>query len=505
MRTRPHTSASARIGIAAVLVALVLLPLRALAGDYDRWYTVEMFGTRAGYMHSYQKTENGQITSASSMVIELRRASSSVSMTVEGVFVETEAGKPVSMRSVQKLATTPKVSEYTFGEKEIAFTITEGDQKRSGTRPLPEGTWLTPAAATEYVAQRLKAEADKIVVRTIDPLSGPDAEVLTLSGMQRTTVEAMGKTVPAIKCVSTSTAVKGVSQTEYLDESGIPIRSQVSLGPIALTVVVSDKAAALAKNAGGGGEIPELMVKTFITPDKPVAHPRKARKAVFLLSVPDGAMPELPTTGVQRVAKASEQSSRVAIGGEPVAAPEEDAKNEAYLASTSMLRHDDPEVRKLAEKATAGMGPEKPARAEAMRKFVEKYVKTKDLDVGFASASEVARTRHGDCSEHGVLLAALLRADGIPARVVSGLVYVESAEGASGGIFGYHMWAQALLERDGKHVWVDLDGTLPGPRAFDATHIALATSALGEGEEATSLATILPLMGRLSIKVESAE
>ena len=155
------------------------------------------------------------------------------------------------------------------------------------------------------------------------------------------------------------------------------------------------------------------------------------------------------------------------------------------------------------KRATSQAGDDKGARAETMRKFVEKYVKAKDLDVGFASASEVARTRHGDCTEHGVLLAAMLRADGIPARVVSGLVYVETGE--AGGIFGYHMWAQALLEKAGKPTWVDLDGTLPGPRPFDATHVALGMSALAEGEEAQSLASILPLMGRLSIKVESAE
>src|SRR5262249_13057871 len=153
-------------------------------------------------------------------------------------------------------------------------------------------------------------------------------------------------------------------------------------------------------------------------------------------------------------------------------------KNAAYLASTSMLKSDDPRIKALVEEATKNAGPGKPTRAEAMRAFVHRYITTKDLDVGFASASEVARTRHGDCTEHGALLAAMLRADGIPARVVSGLVYVEQEDGK--GIFGYHMWAQALLEKNGNPTWMDLDGTLP-IGAFDATHIALATSALAEG------------------------
>ena len=49
-----------------------------------------------------------------------------------------------------------------------------------------------------------------------------------------------------------------------------------------------------------------------------------------------------------------------------------------------------------------------------------------------------ARTRSGDCSEHAVLLTALLRARGIPARVSHGLVYLEqraraTAASTSGG------------------------------------------------------------------------
>ena len=57
------------------------------------------------------------------------------------------------------------------------------------------------------------------------------------------------------------------------------------------------------------------------------------------------------------------------------------------------------------------------------------------------------------------LLAAMLRADDIPSRTVSGLVYVSSFEGAK-DIFGYHMWTQGWIAEDGKGRWVDLDATL---------------------------------------------
>jgi transglutaminase-like putative cysteine protease len=106
------------------------------------------------------------------------------------------------------------------------------------------------------------------------------------------------------------------------------------------------------------------------------------------------------------------------------------------------------------------------------------------------------RTREGDCTEHGVLLTAALRAAGIPARAATGMLYVESFEGAE-RIFGYHMWAQALI--DG--VWVDLDATYPDEVAFDATHVALSVSPLDDADGMMDLVTIAKLMGRLRIEV----
>jgi len=124
--------------------------------------------------------------------------------------------------------------------------------------------------------------------------------------------------------------------------------------------------------------------------------------------------------------------------------------------------------------------------------------------VGFASATEVARSREGDCTEHGVFLASLLRARGIPARVVSGLIYADSFAGSQ-NIFGYHMWTQALLDIDGAKRWVDLDATLPASHPADATHIAVVTSELADGELGVSMMPVAQMMGRVGIVVESVE
>ena len=121
-----------------------------------------------------------------------------------------------------------------------------------------------------------------------------------------------------------------------------------------------------------------------------------------------------------------------------------------------------------------------------------------------ASAAETARTRRGDCTEHGVLLAAMLRAAGIPSRVACGLIYVDGFVGSE-NIFGYHMWAEALLDVHGQPTWVDLDATLGPEAAFDAAHIALTVTALADGQPQDALVTLATIIGRLRIKVESVQ
>jgi transglutaminase-like putative cysteine protease len=170
-----------------------------------------------------------------------------------------------------------------------------------------------------------------------------------------------------------------------------------------------------------------------------------------------------------------------------------------YLKASAMLDTRDEEIIKLAG-AIDLTGLDAPAAAERVRRFVHKYIKAKDMSVGFATASEVCRTRTGDCTEHAVLLAALLRAKGVPARVVSGLIYIDEFAGKK-NVFGYHMWSQALV--DGQ--WVNLDATLGEGTPYDAAHITLSVSSLNEGEVQNFLVATAPLIGKLNIEVVKVE
>lgn len=80
--------------------------------------------------------------------------------------------------------------------------------------------------------------------------------------------------------------------------------------------------------------------------------------------------------------------------------------------------------------------------------------------VSIPDAREILSHKKGDCNEHATILTALLRAVGIPARIVVGLVYKD-------GTFYYHAWNEAYIDR-----WISMDATLR-QMPVDATHIKL--------------------------------
>src|SRR5690348_4038941 len=102
--------------LAAAIALLLALPACLRADDYDRWYAVEMAGGRAGWMHTAQKTDGDTITTTSETKLSFARSQASISVSMEGRFVETAAGKPISMHTEMKFGTVPTIMDCTFAD-----------------------------------------------------------------------------------------------------------------------------------------------------------------------------------------------------------------------------------------------------------------------------------------------------------------------------------------------------------------------------------------------------
>ncbi len=479
------------------VAALVGVSVQASAGD-ERWHVIEMMGGKAGWMRTSSATlADGSIRSESEMSFKVGRGAVEVGIRMETEFVETANGKPVSMRVVQEFGAAPVIVEYTFHADHTSVKTTQAGRTTESREDAPPADALTPAAAERETQRRIEAGEESISLTILDASTGVAGIEVTRKLKGRGAVEALGKTVAATEWAVTQSAFPDVTSVEWLDREGRMVRGSMDLGGIQMTILASEKELALAD-----APPPELMASTLITPNRPIEAPREASVAEYRVRLSEGSLPDLPSAGAQTFQRTDERSGVVVADVDRVDRVAADFDTAPYLEASQMVDGEDPEIRRL---AAIGEGETPARRAELLRVATHRHINRKSLDVGLASASDVARTREGDCTEHGVLLAAMLRAAGIPSRVVSGAVYIDEFLGSK-GVFGYHMWTQALLPTDdGGLAWVDLDATLGPERAHDAAHIAMSVSALGDGEMINSLAALAPLMGRLHVDVVRAE
>lgn len=150
------------------------------------------------------------------------------------------------------------------------------------------------------------------------------------------------------------------------------------------------------------------------------------------------------------------------------------------LKATIAVESDNPEIIKLARQI---VGDEKDAWKSALKinDWVNKKL-VKDYGASSDSATGVLAAMKGDCTEHSLLAVALMRAIGIPAKRVDGLVYLMNDDKVPA--LYWHEWVEAFVGE-----WTQMDPTFGQSVAHPAR--------LAVGED--SSAEITPLIGSMSV------
>ncbi|MFQ5702684.1 MAG: transglutaminase family protein [Gemmatimonadales bacterium] len=160
-----------------------------------------------------------------------------------------------------------------------------------------------------------------------------------------------------------------------------------------------------------------------------------------------------------------------------------------YLQPEPLIQSDDARIAARARLIVARLSRRRrrnPALvARALNRWVSEQIKP-DVAHTVPSALVTLDTRSGDGNGHAVLLVALARALGLPARIAAGLVY-------AGGKFYYHAWAEIYLNG-----WVRVDPTF-GQYPADAAHIRFSTGGLARQME------LIGLVGQLQLHVIKAD
>jgi hypothetical protein len=424
----------------------------------ERLLAVEVAGQTLGTVETrLEKAPDGTWTNRELVTFSLIREGggpdAQFSSTTESVAVYDPAHELVSELEVEREAGVTITRTITVEGEEIVSTYSgPGRPEETKRFPLPEDYRSSLAVDFELAQQwRETGEPATQAFASFDAERERFERVeVTLTG--ETEFVHAGEQIPAY--VFRAKEEDGTVIDSIVDHDFMPLKVDAA-GTFVATVV--DEAPVLG--AAGGGRInSELPVS-----GRTAARWWELAEQKITVTV-EGDDPEAPALWednhyhqVEREGGTYELellSTRPAASfrAPPLPMKIDDPEIRRFLEPTAMAQSDNPRIVEVAGEIVAGETDSLLAAQKIVTAVFEGIQKEAGVR-GSATATEVLANGAGDCTEHAVLVVALMRAAGIPARVVDGIVL--AADGGGAGVAGYHAWAEIWLGK-----WVGVDATV---------------------------------------------
>lgn len=443
--------------------ALAQVPSTAPANTGDTWMSVLLGGRKIGSLHIERQRDGQTVTTTQTLAILLTRNGKNIPLGNTIRSVETPDGQPLGFgarSTMSAMDSTVEGRRQPDGRFHVDITV--GGATRRETMDWPAGALL---AEGQRLAM-LRAGAHPGVhyeLAIFDPASRQVAQ---------TQVEVLGEemvTLPdGAQMLNHQRQRLFQSRGDqtmdlWLDSSGTARKGLIGMLGRRLEMLACDLACAQAP-----AQNVDMYRAATVDAPRPLTADLRNTLLRYRVHVDGDIAQPFIDTSEQGVTALGHGDWQIDIGGyrangQPPPQPDD-------LAANAWLQSDAPAIRELAAQAIgSARTPEQKMRR--LRSFVSNYIVQHGLDVGYASALEVVANRQGDCTEFAVLLAAMARAAGIPARVVTGMAYASRYDGHS-RVFVPHAWVQAWLGTR----WKSYDAAL---HRFDSTHIAIDS---GDGD-----------------------
>lgn len=447
----------------AGLLLLVLAPAPASAsGDEGDWLRVALEGRKIGHLHVLRQPVADEVHTTQTLQIEVDRDGTRIALTSIERARESSDGQPLAFSSEMSLGGSRSL---TRGERDEAGRW-QIETEQAGRRQhqrfdwpsgalLPEGQRLQEASVARDPGTRYSLIAFDMA--SLQPLR-IDAAIA-----ERETIALPEGSALALRIEQTLAVGEAkLSSTSWIDADGELLRTQLPMLGLSMELEACDRACATAPNQPA-----DILAMTSLPSPRKLERADRMQSLDYRLRGTDALAPALAAIPGQSVVPEELGSWRLRIdpAGTPAPAPDAGAS-----APNRWLQSDAEAIREAALAATADASTDG-ERMRRLEAFVRRHIEVKSLRLGYASALEVLEGREGDCTEHAVLLAALARSIGIPARVASGVAYAQ-AFGGQTQAFVPHAWVMAYI--DGR--WIGFDAAL---ERFDSGHIAFD---LGDGE-----------------------
>jgi len=334
-------------------------------------------------------------------------------------------------------------------------------QKTENRFDLPIET-LDEALAIEIAAatNRLKEGSyfDFEIFVADPPLNGLYKHVAFVINKLQMVINGVGTKVYVVR---DSIPQLGLGANTIYDEYGNMLSQEIP----SMLMVLKSEPEEIARQIDVGYDIlRDNLVKASNGP----ANPRLVTEGKYIVSGYD--ISRLPKSDWVQINKISTDSAEIIVNqlakeSYSLLIPVKDRKFVEDLKPEPLIQSDNTEIIDVARNI---VGDEKNAfkATQLISRWVYNNIK-KEFSPDISNALQTLKSGRGDCGEHSALTVALLRAVGIPARIVAGVVYWPD-----GGGFAYHAWVEAYVGE-----WIQIDPTLNEPLA-DAAHIMLARGGL---------------------------
>ena len=454
----------------------------------DEWHVISIANSPIGYVHSVTReraTEPRAFVTNEFARTRLSRLGTVVDHSTMSEYIESPDGRLLFASTVSQLGASETSCRARIKDDAIAMETTIAGTTRTRTLPL-DPDLIGPHAQLLRIRNKALRPGAELAFKTFSPeYNRIVASTLKIKGQERDVLD--GATIVLWHGTMTQDILPGVVSQVWLDESGSIVRSVIDLMGGMETRRCSEVE---ALHTVAPSHTVDLMDKFFIPSNREILSTYTVTEALYRLEAPQEALGKLSLADRRQTIEKQGPGwlllrVRVTGNAEEPAAERPPAQ---YLAATPYIQSDDAEIRQIARKA-CGDAKTPAEKASRLREWVYRHIRSKDFSVGFASAKEVAVSREGDCTEHAVLLVALLRAEGIPSRLAVGLVYYQKR-------FGYHMWTEAFLND-----WTAYDAAF-NQDMVDATHIKLETSALPGASATNPFTDISTIIGNLKLNIE---
>jgi len=454
--------------------------------ELDRWLAVDLQGKPAGWSHvriSRHDTPSGpRWVATSEEFMQVRRGTEKMEALTKERHLENEGGQLLRFWQLDQEHGGEAVVIQAGRSGSDMITLRGPEVHRVPFEPRAIGTQRT----FQILFTRKPPSVGEIrKFRSYDPSRAGYAD-------NRIKVKSAGPGTTELE--HSTSALPGVVARVNLDADYATTRVEVGIGTLALVFrQVPEK-----PDMDADDKAPDIDPLMVIPSNVPIENPRGIPRLRYRIEgLPDYVDPDWLTGPGQKVAGHPSPGVfqiEVEKTGDPAPSPFpariEEPGVKKYLASTSLTRLDDPEIKKIAKKVTA-RAPDAWTAARRLRQWVSEEIEG-SMGMGFASASQVLKERQGDCSEQSVLLTALARSVGIPARCIMGLVYQD-------GSFYRHMWTEVWVNR-----WQPLDPAQATDH-LSAAWIRLAVHSLQlTDDQKTGSGGLLLFGAKLKVTVEKA-